>query len=218
MAPPRQPKRGRPPGFSLVEMLVVIALLAILMGLMVPAINGLIGISGPRGGVNAVAAAIDNAKLAAMESGVNTYLAFPTSSANTENAFSHMIIFRQQTAEEQGLNPDADPDQQGGQLSVVPLSRWIALPEGVFFESDQLSEVETESASLPPLEGEEIQNLETISFDRYGRLADRITPATIRIGEKAEPTGEFTGEGQPHFNITVQPLTGRASVRQIIGN
>ena len=185
-------------------MLVVILLISILMTLMVPAVNALLGISGPRGGVNSLAAAIDNAKLAAMENGVTVYLAFPTSSTNTETAYSHMIVFR-----------EAKP---GDQRPFTPLTRWMPFPRGVFFDSTDLLDINIESGNLPPLLGEDLENFQTIGFDCFGRLVGRTRPATIRIGEKADPTGDFTGEGQPHFRVTVQPLTGRSSVEQRIDN
>jgi prepilin-type N-terminal cleavage/methylation domain-containing protein len=190
--------------FSLVEMLVVILLVSVLMTLMVPAVNALLGISGPRGGVNSLAAAIDNAKLAAMENGVTVYLAFPTSSTNTENAYSHMVVFR-----------EAKPNDS---RPFTPLTRWMAFPRGVFFESDHLVNVDTGPEMLPPLQGEDLQNFRAIAFDCFGRLVGRTQPATIRIGEKADPTGDFIGEGEPHFRVTVQPLTGRSSVEQIVNN
>lgn len=190
--------------FSLVELLAVILLVSVLMTLMVPAINALLGISGPRGGVNALAAAIDNAKLAAMENGVTVYLGFPTTSENTENAFSHMIVFR-----------EAKP---GESRPFTALSRWMPFPRGVFFESEDLEPVDAGTDNLPPLQGEPIQNFEALAFDRFGRLANATDPATIRIGEKAEPEGDFLGDGQAHFRVTVQPLTGRATVDQVLIN
>jgi prepilin-type N-terminal cleavage/methylation domain-containing protein len=197
-------KSSKANAFSLVEMLVVILLISILMTLMVPAVNALLGISGPRGGVNSLAAAIDNAKLAAMENGVTVYLAFPTSSTNTENAYSHMIVFR-----------EAKP---GDSRPFTPLTRWMAFPRGVFFDSTDLVDIDAGSENLPPLQGEELQNFQAMAFDCFGRLVGRTQPATIRIGEKADPTGDFIGEGEPHFRVTVQPLTGRSSVEQIVNN
>ena len=190
--------------FSLVEMLVVILLVSVLMTLMVPAVNALLGISGPRGGVNSLASAIDNAKLAAMENGVTVYLAFPTSSTNSENAYSHMIIFREQ--------------KPGDTRPFTALSRWMPFPRGVFFDSSDLLEVDAGTGNLPPLQGESMDSYRALAFDCFGRLVGRTQPATIRIGEKAEPTGDFIGDGQAHFRVTVQPLTGRSSVDQVINN
>lgn len=190
--------------FSLVEMLVVILLVSILMTLMVPAVNALLGISGPRGGVNSLASAIDNAKLAAMENGATVYLAFPTSSTNSENAYSHMIIFREQ--------------KPGDTRPFTALSRWMPFPRGVFFDSTDLLEVDAGTGNIPPLQGESMDSYRALAFDCFGRLVGRTQPATIRIGEKAEPTGDFIGDGQAHFRVTVQPLTGRSSVEQVINN
>jgi prepilin-type N-terminal cleavage/methylation domain-containing protein len=196
--PPKQ--LGSKGAFSLLEMLVVIALAGIIMALMVPAVNSLIGITGPRGGVNSLAAAIDNAKLAAMENGVTVFLAFPTSSTNSENAYSHMIVFREQ--------------KPGDEKPYTPLSRWTAFPRGIFFESDDLVPLDAGTNSLPPLMGETIKDYEVLAFDRFGRLANATEPASIRIGEKAEPAGNFLGEQSSHYEITIQPLTGRSSVKQ----
>jgi len=200
--PQRVPKtQKRASAFTLVEILVVILLMSILMALMVPAVNGLIGISGPRGGVNTLSAAIDNAKLAAMEHGTFAYLAFPTSSTNAENALSQMILFRSQ--------------KPGEEAPFVPLSRWIALPDGVYVESDDLSTFTVEEGNLPPLEGENITSLRGIGFDCLGRLAGTSSQARIRIGGKETPDGNFSGKSESHFVLAVEPLTGRASVSSV---
>jgi hypothetical protein len=180
-------------------MIVVICLIAILTGLMVPAVNGLIGISGPRGGLNALSSAVEQAKVAAMENNTSVYLGFPAGSTNAERAFSHMILFR-----------SAKP---GESQPYTTLSRWISLPRGVFIESDDLLALnDVPNNTIPPLEGEQISAFQTVGFDCFGRLLGTTTPSTIRIGEKADPAGDFIGPPASIYELVIEPLTGRSRV------
>jgi len=185
--------------FTLVEVLVTVALIAVMATLLTPAVRGLMGVAGPRGGVNVLSSAIEQARLSAMESGQTTYVGFPFSAGNLDEdvRYSSAIVFR-----------DARDDEDG---DYVPISRWQRFPQGVFIESDDLVDTENPGGALPKLNGQQTGSLSVLKFDRFGKLFEE-QPVVIRVGQKAKPTGGFMGGANQHFEVTVQPLTGRAMV------
>ena len=187
--------------FTLVELLVTVAIIAILSSLLAPAVRGLTGVAGPRGGMNTLAAALEQARLSAMESGVASYVGFPFGFSDEELAYSSMIVFREPRDDEEG--------------DLVPITRWLRLPSGVYFDGDTLSQTKPiESGSLPKLGGQDVSSLSVIQFDRFGKLYQTEDALFVRVGGKSQPAGEFMGPKGSHYELTVQPLTGRTTVAE----
>lgn len=200
----RLPRQRRPVearrylAFTLMEVLVTVAIIAIMSALLTPAIRGLMGISGPRGGTNALTALLEQARLTAMESGKTTYVGFPFGASDEDLAYSAAIVFRQGRDDEN--------------VDYVPISRWIRMPQGVYLESSNLGDSESVSGSLPKLANEVVQSVNVLRFDRFGKLLGSDSPVVIKVGPKSEARGEFSRQGKDYFEVTVQPLTGRAFV------
>jgi prepilin-type N-terminal cleavage/methylation domain-containing protein len=201
---PRPPRnRANRAAFTLIEVMVTVAIIAVMAALLTPAVRGLMGVAGPRGGVNSLAATFEQARLAAMQSGQTTFVGFPFGAGDEEAAYSSVIVFRSTTLDE----------QQDGAGDHVPLTRWIKMPTGVFIEADALSGAEAVgSGALPLLGTEDITSLPVIRFDRFGKLLGTTEPIQVRVGQKAEPQGTFMGGAEQHYQLTVQPLTGRTTV------
>lgn len=123
-------------GFSLLEMLVVIAVIAIMMALLVPAISGFSSTAGRRGAVNIVMNTLEQARVAALESGQIVYVGFADADFPVEDMrYAAFVVFRDATEEEKLADP---------QRSFVVLKKWTRLPKKVAFK--QLA-----SSLVPPI-------------------------------------------------------------------
>jgi prepilin-type N-terminal cleavage/methylation domain-containing protein len=206
----RYPQRGCA-AFTLLELLVTVALIGILSALMAPAVQGLLGVTGPRGGMNTVSAAIEQARLSALESGRPSYVAFPLNASDEELAYSSLLVFRQGS-------------QEDGEAELVPITRWLRLPKGVYLEvgEQQLLDYPSQGdeadpgALLPRLGGEDLKSFKVVKFDRFGKLYDNENEVVqLRLGSKVAPKEEFKGGKNNAFELTIEPLTGRTSVTDL---
>jgi hypothetical protein len=180
----------------LIEVLVAVAIIAIMSALLTPAVRGLLGVTGPRGGANTLSAALEQARLSAMENGVPTYLGWAPEAADA--ASSSLIVFR---------------DKKDGEAAeYVAITRWLKLPQGVFLESGAGSAGVSAGGSLPKLDTKAVSSVTAIKFDRFGRLFQATAPVVLKVGAKAKSGEQFMGGDNQHFEVTVQPLTGRAVV------
>ncbi|MBU3664493.1 MAG: type II secretion system protein [Chthoniobacterales bacterium] len=186
-------------GFTLVELLIAVALVAILSSLLTPAIMGLLGVGGPRGGVSALAAALEQARFAAMQSGVSAYVGFPFSdpAIAADARYSSFIVFR---------------DPREDEVTVVPISRWLRMPRGVYIApgTNFPSTIKT-VANMPKLAMRSPSALSVVQFDRFGRLKPSTGDVVLVVGQKAQPEGDFVAGKS---TVIIQPLTGRVVVTE----
>ncbi len=189
--------RRTPSGFSLIEMLFVIGIIAVLSALALPALQGLVGASGKRGGVNMVVNAIERARMAAIENGVNTYVAFAPAAAHPDVSTRALMVFR---------------DPKEGETARVGLTRWMLLPTGVAYSNPPIGvETNTVWTGLPrlatPTNAISSGSMPVIRFDRFGRVPplSQSNPSIMVFEGPAQKTKE---------TITVQRLTGRVTVSE----
>lgn len=108
-------------------MLVVVAIIAVMMSLLVPAIGGFTNTAGRRGAVNVVMNTLEQARVAALESGQTVYVGFADRDFSPEMQYTALIVFREATAEEK-----ADPSNP---RTFVVLKRWTRLPKNIAFKN-----------------------------------------------------------------------------------
>ena len=181
--------------FTLLELLAVVAIIGIMSALLTPAVRGLLGVSGPRGGVNILSAALEQARLSALESGVPSYAGLMV---DTNAGHSAVLVFR---------------DPRGNETNkLVPVTRWVRMPQGVYHRSKDLDSFTVPSGTLPRLGTSNVTSISVVRFDRFGRLSQTTRPKVVELGAMTAPDGEYLGGSQNRFELTIQPLTGRAIV------
>jgi prepilin-type N-terminal cleavage/methylation domain-containing protein len=108
-------------GFTLIEILCVLALMVMMMALGLPALSALTNQAGRKAAVNQILGAFEQARIAALESGANVYLVFGDKEMVDSNyQYRSFVIMREPTDEESGV-------------AHVALTKWQLLPKGVSF-------------------------------------------------------------------------------------
>ncbi|NCY22347.1 prepilin-type N-terminal cleavage/methylation domain-containing protein [bacterium] len=108
-------------GFSLVELMAVVGIMALLAVVGVPALKGLTGSGGRKQAMSQLLGALEVARNTAISSGTNAAVIFPDSSFSLGDAYKYrsMAVV--------AWNPT------NSQSPATMVSSWIALPQGIAF-------------------------------------------------------------------------------------
>ena len=200
-------------GFTLVELLIVIAIISILMTVGAIGIGGLAGGKGVSTAVASAEAYFDTARTTAIGNGCKARFLVDVSDPNSSTYLKRLIVVYQDRDAEGVLQPD----------SWVQLDRGIVLPDGVFFSRD-LSVKDLESGTGGELEtqnlsGDEIKTAYQGEYVYYEFNAEGIctTPgASFVVGQGARPPGaskpSVTAAGKRDFGGFVVWRNGRTSL------
>jgi type II secretory pathway pseudopilin PulG len=116
-------------GFSLLELLGVIAVAAMMMALLLPAISGFSSTAGRRGAVNILMNTFEQARVAALESGQTVYVGFADADFPVEDMrYAAFLVFR-----------EATEDEEAAGKSYVILKKWTRLPKNIAFKTFEQS-------------------------------------------------------------------------------
>jgi len=201
-----------PPAFSLVELLAVIAIISILLVFIAPAIGNFGSTAGRKGAVNILMNTMEQARVAALESGRNVYIVFLQREFPERDA---LVVLR-----------DPDSDAPPG-TDYEQLTRFMQLPKGVLLYSGKGSSILNQT-SLPPEFNSDLVpgnvpsgTLSVLQFNSFGGVAfptDKndlllIVSEGVRgaggteavIGAKKSQAGGFE-------IISLRRFTGRASL------
>jgi len=162
-------------GFSLIELLAVVAIMAVLATLLAPAMQGFTSPTGRKGAVIIVMNALEQARVSAIESNRESVVLFwkknGVAGFPPDEPDSVMILRKDQT-----------------NTTWEPLTRWVKLPNGVLFHGeDTTSAILTNtvtttslSPSLPtPLPGSPATtNLRVVRFSTSGAVLSPSAPSS----------------------------------------
>jgi prepilin-type N-terminal cleavage/methylation domain-containing protein len=163
-----------PPGFSLIELLTVVAIIAIMMSLLAPAISGFSSTAGRRGAVNSLMNTFEQARVAALESGRTVYVLFARPDFPEQDA---VMVVR-------------ETDTGTGDYEV--LSRWRKLPKGVLLHDPSVvdsllkknisdSGFDTTRLNVPKLGNLNPTDLKVLAFNDQGAITFPVGKAFRKI-------------------------------------
>lgn len=208
-------KNDRPHGnqaFSLIELLAVMAVIAVMTSLIAPAVSGFSSTAGRRGAVNILMNTFEQARVAALESGQNVYVGFADADFPVPDMrYAAFTVFRDTTEEE--IN--------AGKGNFVVLKKWTRLPKNV--------SIKRVANSLVPMSGGQTfaglaseqstsmrdETMPVITFNNAGSVSGGGNPLQIFIydGYFGNNQDNFTRNSSDLFEkITLSRYTGRAQL------
>jgi prepilin-type N-terminal cleavage/methylation domain-containing protein len=183
-------------GFTLIELMTVMAIMAVLLALTIPSMSGIMSTNGRKQAVDTVLSTIEQARIASLENGNNVYVIFamPTDSGVTSDA---MIVV-------------GDPPLGSTSANPILFTRWIMLPRNVRFLASTSTLVTSDSGTtgaptqvqaylsnnqLPVVNGN--PSYAAITFNYSGSLQfPANTPLTLALFEGIRaPDGTQVAQG-----------------------
>jgi prepilin-type N-terminal cleavage/methylation domain-containing protein len=208
---PRFRRRSRlQSGFSLLEVLLVSALIVLMAGLFYSSISSLSSSAGRRGAVNVLMNTLEHARISALESGQTVYVGFADGDFPIEDMrYKAFLVFRE----------TSDEERVAGAEDYLVLRKWRRLPGNVALKRVMGSIVPKSGGQtfsglndlLP--NGQQDETFPSVAFNSSGAVAGGSNPMELFLYE-----GHFAGgqdiqtqqSGDLFEKITLSRYTGRA--------
>ncbi|MCS7008465.1 MAG: type II secretion system GspH family protein [Chthoniobacterales bacterium] len=183
--------------FSLLELLVVVAIISLMAAMLLPAVEGFSGTASRRGAVNIVMNTIDQARIAALEEGRNV----------------HVILSANQSPEPESLLVVREVDSEVG---FEILGKRISLPKGIIFREQGVFEEGHGSLNLAALQKTgQLRNPHRIGILTFGPQGTVLHPngsdntRRIHIGEGFRNGSRIDWKSDGFDIVSVTRYTGR---------
>src|SRR5207247_7602931 len=128
-------------GFTLVELLVVMGIIAMMLVALVPAVTSLSKSGGRRAARDSLLGGIEQARAEAIKSGQGTYVVFPTFTSATQSTLDSYNYRSYAIFEDNAASPG----------NVKQLTDWKSFPAGVALRSTALSNLADPATLTPPV-------------------------------------------------------------------
>lgn len=193
--------------FSIMELMAVIAIIVAVTAISLPSIVSVVGQSGRKSAINQLTNIFEQARVAALERGVPTYVVFANGAhPNSAFQFRGYIVVSERTDHEKPT---------GSEPKFIALTKWQTLPRGIALKSDDKGLLEKGTRQL--FDGVISAELPYIKFSSRGTVSEpsSATPLHLFLYEG------FYGGGKDNFSspnriylekVSLSRYTGRARV------
>jgi prepilin-type N-terminal cleavage/methylation domain-containing protein len=210
-------------GFTLLELLIVLGIIALMLVALVPAVTSLSKAGGRRAARDSLLGGIEQARAEAITSGQPTYVVFPTFTSGAQSILDRYNYRSYAIFKDDAAHPNPNP----ARVNVMQLTDWKSFPTGVALRAAGAAGLSNlpDPANLTP---QAVANLSfvpdtsatpfrCIKFNSNGEVA---TPAAnvllavfegyVNNGSEVATTKDGSGNPSAVEYVMVSQFTGRA--------